>query len=197
MELVNIDFIQITSVFLVLFGIIDIIGSIPIILQIKEKGNEIKSFSVALVSFLILLLFFFMGEAILNLFNVDVESFAIAGALIIFIFALEMVLDVEFYKNNSPSSGSAIVPIAFPLVAGPASFTTLLSLRAKYDTINILIALLLNILFVWLVLNSTSLIERIFGKGGIYIFRKFFGIILLAISIKLFMENIGSLLGNF
>ncbi len=197
MNLGSLDFIQITSVFLVLFGIIDIIGSIPIILQLKEKGNEIKSFSVALVSFLILLLFFFMGEAILNLFNVDVESFAIAGALIIFIFAMEMVLDVEFYKNNSPNSGSAIVPIAFPLVAGPASFTTLLSLRAKYDTINILVALFLNIVFVWLVLNSTSMIEKIFGKGGIYIFRKFFGIILLAISIKLFMENIGSLMKHF
>ncbi len=193
----NLSLIEIGSVFIVLFSIIDILGSVPIILSIKDKGQKIKSLSVSAVALAILLLFFFGGDAILKLFNVDIQSFAVAGAIIIFIFALEMVLDVEIYKNNSPEGSSAIVPIAFPLVAGPASFTTLLSLRAEYGVENILIALVLNIAFVYLVLESTEKIERFFGKTAIYIFRKFFGIILLAISIKLFTINIGSLIEKF
>ncbi|NLI72074.1 MAG: MarC family protein [Bacteroidales bacterium] len=190
----NFDLVQIASTFIALFIIIDILGSIPIILGLKEKGEKIKALSISIVSFAILLLFLFAGDWILQLFNVDIQSFAVAGSLVIFLFALEMVLDVEIYKNRGPEGSASFVPIAFPLVAGPASFTTLLSLRAAYDVENIIVALFLNIIWVYLVLRFTGKIEKIFGEGGIYIMRKFFGIILLAISVKLFTENIGSLI---
>lgn len=190
----NFSLIQITSAFMVLFAIIDILGSIPIILNIKRKGQQVHPVKASLVALLILILFLFSGEAVLHLFNVDIESFAVAGALIIFIFSLEMILDIEIFRNKGPEGGSSIIPIAFPLIAGPGSFTTLLSLRAEYATENILVALLLNLIFVFLVLRSTSKIEKVIGEGGIYILRKFFGIILLAIAVKLFTTNIGSLL---
>jgi len=190
----NLSFIQITSAFMVLFAIIDILGSVPIILNIKSKGGTVHSFRASAVAFVILVGCLFGGEGVLHLFNVDIHSFAVAGALIIFIFALEMILDIELFRNKGPKRGSSIVPIAFPLIAGPGSFTTLLSLRAEYATENIIIALILNMIFVFFVLKSTSKIEKIIGEGGIYILRKFFGIILLAISVKLFTTNIGSLL---
>jgi len=186
--------IQITSAFMVLFAIIDILGSIPIILNIKKKSNVIHAFRASAIAFLIMVIFLFSGEAILRLFNVDIQSFAVAGAFVIFIFAIEMILDVEIFRNKGPEGGSSIVPLAFPLIAGPGSFTTLLALRAEYATENILIALVLNLIFVYFVIRSTSRIEKIIGEGGIYILRKFFGIILLAISVKLFTTNIGSLL---
>jgi len=179
---------------MVLFAIIDILGSIPIILNIKSKGQIVHASRASAVALFILILFLFTGEAVLRLFNVDIQSFAIAGSLIIFIFALEMILDIEIFRNKGPEGGSSIVPIAFPLIAGPGSFTTLLSLRAEYATENIIIALILNMMFVFLVLKSTSKIEKLIGEGGIYILRKFFGIILLAIAVKLFTTNIGSLL---
>lgn len=190
----NLSIIEITSAFMVLFAIIDILGSIPLILEIKKKASIVHAFRASAVAFLILISFLFTGEGILNLFNVDIQSFAVAGALVIFIFAIEMVLDVEIFRNKGPEGTSSIVPLAFPLIAGPGSFTTLLSLRAEYDTINIIIALVLNLLFVYFVLKSTSKIEKFIGEGGIYILRKFFGIILLAIAVKLFTANIGSLL---
>ncbi|MDD4992000.1 MAG: MarC family protein [Paludibacter sp.] len=190
----NFSFIQITSAFMVLFAIIDILGSIPIILNIKSKGQSVHASRASAVALFILILFLFTGEAVLKLFSVDIESFAVAGSLIIFIFALEMILDIEIFRNKGPEGGSSIVPIAFPLIAGPGSFTTLLSLRAEYATENIIIALVLNMIFVFLVLKSTSRIEKLIGEGGIYILRKFFGIILLAIAVKLFTTNIGSLL---
>jgi len=186
--------IQITSAFMVLFAIIDILGSIPIILNIKRKGQNVHALRASAVALLILVVFLFSGEAVLRLFNVDIQSFAVAGALIIFIFSIEMILDVEIFRNKGPEGGSSIIPIAFPLIAGPGSFTTLLSLRAEYATENIIIALVLNMLFVFFVLKSTSRIEKLIGEGGIYILRKFFGIILLAIAVKLFTTNIGSLL---
>jgi len=190
----NFSFIQITSATMVLFAIIDILGSIPIILNIKRKGLVVYSFRASIVAFLILVGFLFSGEAVLRLFNVDIQSFAVAGALIIFVFSLEMILDVEIFRNHGPEGGSSIIPIAFPLIAGPGSFTTLLTLRAEYATENILAALIINMFFVYFVLKSTSKIEKLIGEGGIYIFRKFFGIILLAIAVKLFTTNIGSLL---
>jgi len=190
----NFSLIQITSATMVLFAIIDILGSIPIILNIKRKGLVVYSFRASIVAFFILVGFLFSGEAVLRLFNVDIQSFAVAGALIIFVFSLEMILDVEIFRNHGPEGGSSIIPIAFPLIAGPGSFTTLLTLRAEYATENILAALILNMIFVYFVLKSTSKIEKIIGEGGIYIFRKFFGIILLAIAVKLFTTNIGSLL---
>ena len=179
---------------MVLFAIIDILGSIPIILNVKRRTKNIQPIKASVVALTILVLFLFTGKWILSLFGVDIQSFAVAGALIIFIFAIEMILDVEIFRNHGPEGSSSIVPLAFPLVAGPGSFTTLLSLRAEYSTINILIALVLNIIIVYAVLRSTSKIEKMIGEGGIYILRKFFGIILLAISVKLFTTNIGSLL---
>jgi multiple antibiotic resistance protein len=190
----NFSIIQITSAFMVLFAIIDILGSIPIILNIKRKGQNVHAFRASAVALLILLAFLFSGEGVLRLFNVDIQSFAVAGALIIFIFSLEMILDVEIFRNKGPEGGSSIIPIAFPLIAGPGSFTTLLSLRAEYSTENIIAALILNLIFVYFVLKTTSKIEKFIGEGGIYILRKFFGIILLAIAVKLFTSNIGSLL---
>jgi len=190
----NFSLIQITSAFMVLFAIIDILGSIPIILNIKRKGQTVHALKASAVALLILIVFLFSGEAVLKLFNVDIQSFAVAGALIIFVFSLEMILDVEIFRNKGPEGGSSIIPIAFPLIAGPGSFTTLLSLRAEYATENIITALILNLVFVYFVLKSTSKIERFIGEGGIYILRKFFGIILLAIAVKLFTSNIGSLL---
>jgi multiple antibiotic resistance protein len=190
----NFSLIELTSAFMVLFAIIDILGSIPLILDIKKKANVVHAFRASSIAFLILIAFLFTGEGILKLFNVDIQSFAVAGALVIFIFAIEMILDVEIFRNKGPEGSSSIVPLAFPLIAGPGSFTTLLSLRAEYDTINIIIALILNLLIVYFVLKSTSRIEKVIGEGGIYILRKFFGIILLAIAVKLFTSNIGSLL---
>jgi len=190
----NFSFIEITSAFMVLFAIIDILGSIPIILNIKKKNNKIYAFWASLIALLILVLFLFTGEGILKLFSVDIESFAVAGALIIFIFAIEMILDIEIFRNNGPKSSSSFIPLAFPLIAGPGSFTTLLSLRAEYQIENIIVALVLNLAFVYLVLKSTNRIERIFGEAGIYILRKFFGIILLAIAVKLFTTNLNHLL---
>ncbi len=190
----DLSFIQIASAFIVLFSIIDILGSIPIIMSIREKGEQINPLRTSVISIVILIAFYFGGEAILRLFTLDFSSFAVAGSLVIFIFALEMVLDIELFQHEGPKGSTSIVPIAFPLVAGPASFTTLLSIRAEYATENIMIALFLNIVIVYLVLKSTDQIERIIGKGGIYIMRKFFGIILLAISVKLFTTNIGDLI---
>ena len=190
----NFNLIQITSAFMVLFAIIDIMGSIPIILNIKLKSKNVNPLRASLIAFFILVAFLFTGEGILKLFNVDIESFAVAGALVIFIFGMEMILDIELFRNKGPEGSSSIVPLAFPLIAGPGSFTTLLTLRAEYSTINILIALVLNMIFVFFVIRSTSKIEKLIGEGGIYILRKFFGIILLAISVKLFTTNIGSLL---
>lgn len=192
----NFDLQQIISAFIVLFAIIDILGSIPIIMGIKDRGETIKPLRVTLISLAILVAFLFGGEGILRLFHVDIESFAVAGALIIFIFAMEMILDVEIFKNRGPEGSASIVPLAFPLVAGPASFTTLLSLRAEYAMENILVAVVLNLIFVYIVLRSTGKIEKFIGKGGIYIIRKFFGIILLAIAVKLFVTNIGYLLSG-
>jgi multiple antibiotic resistance protein len=196
----NFSIIQIASAFIVLFAIIDILGSIPIILNIKKKAHNLLAFKASAIALVILVFFLFSGEYILRLFNVDIQSFAVAGAMVIFLFAIEMILDVEIFRNKGPEGTSSIVPLAFPLIAGPGSFTTLLSLRAEYAMENILIALVLNLLLVYVVLRLTDKIEKILGEGFIYIIRKFFGIILLAISVKLFTTNIGSLfmllLGN-
>ena len=189
----NLHFVEIVSAFIVLFAVIDILGSVPIILDIKKKGTKFSPFKATSISFLILILFLFIGEALLGLFNVDISSFAIAGSFVLMIMAFEMILGIEIFKHGDSPNGATIVPIAFPLIAGAGSFTTLLSLRAEYQMINILIALLLNILFVYFVLKSTHIIERIIGNGGIYVLKKFFGIILMAMSVKLFITNLGNL----
>lgn len=190
----ELSFIEITSAFMVLFAIIDIFGSIPIIMNIKKKNKNIHAFWASLVALLIMILFLYTGEGILKLFSVDIQSFAVAGSLIIFLFAIEMILDVEIFRNHGPKSSSSFIPLAFPLIAGPGSFTTLLSLRAEYQTENIIIALVLNLGLVYFVLKSTTKIENVIGEGGIYILRKFFGIILLAIAVKLFTTNISFLM---
>ena len=188
------SFVQFSSAFIILFAIIDITGSIPIILSLKSKGVDINPVKTSSVALGIMILFLFLGERIMSLFHVDIESFAVAGAFVLFIMSLELILDVEIFRNNTPKNIGAIVPIAFPLVAGPGSFTAMISLRAEFDTINIFFALIANLLFVFVVLKATGRIEKLLGKGGIYILRKFFGIILLAIAVKLFTSNVQHLI---
>ena len=182
--------LEILATFMVLFAIIDILGSIPIILDVKAKTGSIYPGKTTLVAYGIMLLFLFVGEPLLGLFGVDISSFAIAGSIILLLMGLEMVLGIQLFKHELGGSG-AIVPIAFPLIAGAGSITTLLSLRAEYHFVNILVALSLNMIIVYLVLRLTTFFERILGPGGLHILRKFFGIILLAISIKLFLSNTG------
>ncbi|HEX7494220.1 MAG TPA: MarC family protein [Bacteroidales bacterium] len=185
--------IEILAAFMVLFAIIDIPGSIPIIIDIKAKSGDIKSKKVTLVSFLILLAFLFIGSPLLGIFGIDVSSFAIAGSFIIFLIAMEMILGIELFKQDSHGGGS-IFPIAFPLIAGAGSITTILSLKAEYQTINIFIALILNMIVIYLVLRLTTLFEKILGAGGLQILKKVFGVILLSIAIKLFVTNTGIVL---
>jgi multiple antibiotic resistance protein len=186
-----INAVEIFAAFMVLFAIIDILGSIPIILDLKKKAGVINSERVTFVAFLIMIGFLFIGDPLLSVFGVDISSFAIAGSFVVFLLGLEMVLGIELFKHDSPGKGGVIVPLAFPLIAGAGSITTMLSLKAEYATINILIALTLNMLFVYLVLRLTKWFERILGPGGVHILRKFFGIILLAIAVKLFLSNTG------
>ena len=186
----NFNFQQILSAFIVLFAVIDIIGAIPIIINLKDKGKDVNALKATLISFLLLLGFFYAGDILLRLFHVDIESFAVAGAFVIFLLSLEMILDIEIFKNQGPIKEATLVPLVFPLLAGAGSFTTLLSLRAEYASVNIIVALILNMLWVYFVVRMTRKVEKVLGKGGIYLIRKFFGIILLAISVKLFMSNI-------
>lgn len=186
----QINAMQIFSASIVLFAIIDILGSTPIILNYQAKGINISPTKITLVSLTFMLLFLFGGELVLKLFHVSVEAFAVAGSLVLMIMAIEMVCDVEIFKNNGPESVSSIVPIAFPLVAGPGTFVALISLHAEYAMINVLIALAINMLWVFCVLKATKPIQKFLGEGGIYIMRKFFGVILMAISVKLFANNL-------
>lgn len=186
----NFNFQQILSAFIVLFAVIDIIGAIPIIIDLKDKGKDVNALKATLISFLLLLGFFYAGDILLRLFHVDIESFAVAGAFVIFLLSLEMILDIEIFKNQGPIKEATLVPLVFPLLAGAGSFTTLLSLRAEYASVNIIVALVLNMLWVYFVVRMTRKVEKVLGKGDIYLIRKFFGIILLAISVKLFMSNI-------
>ena len=186
----NFNFQQILSAFIVLFAVIDIIGAIPIIIDLKDKGKDVNALKATLISFLLLLGFFYAGDILLRLFHVDIESFAVAGAFVIFLLSLEMILDIEIFKNQGPIKEATLVPLVFPLLAGAGSFTTLLSLRAEYASMNIIVALVQNMLWVYFVVRMTRKVEKVLGKGGIYLIRKFFGIILLAISVKLFMSNI-------
>ncbi len=192
----DISILHIFSAFMVMFAVIDIFGSIPIILGIKAKGGKIQAGKASLVALIIFILFLFLGESLLKLFGVDISSFAIAGSIIILFLALEMVLGIELFKEEESTSGASIVPIAFPLIAGAGSITTLLSLRAEYNQVNIIIALILNMVIVYFVLKSTKYLGNILGKGGIYILKKIFGIILLAIAIKLFLSNTGIEISN-
>jgi multiple antibiotic resistance protein len=190
------NFQETLSAFIVLFAVIDIIGSIPIILDLKQKGRNVNAIQATLISFGLMIAFFLAGDMILKLFQVDIASFAVAGSFVLFFMALEMILDIEIFKNQGPMKGATLVPLVFPLLAGAGSFTTLLSLRAEFAPLNIVIALVLNMVWVYAVLKCTDRIEHFLGKGGIYVLRKFFGIILLAIAVRLFAANITQLLGQ-
>ncbi|MFA7116911.1 MAG: MarC family protein [Bacteroidales bacterium] len=187
------SFKEIFSAFIVLFAVIDITGSSPIILGLKEAGKKVEPAKAAILSFALFMAFLFGGKAILALFSVDIQSFAVAGAIVIFILALEMVLDIEIFKYDGPSGSATIVPIIFPLVAGAGALTTVLSLRAEYRPENIVAALILNMIIVYFVLKKVDIVEKLIGKGGVYLMRKFFGIILLAMAVKLFSNNVGQL----
>ena len=190
------NFVEFISAFIVLFAIIDPIGIMPVVLTLRDKGKVISTKKAVLYSFSLMFAFFFVGDWILGLFGVDINSFAIAGGVIIFLMSLEMILDIEIFKDSSHLANNAtFVPLVFPLLAGAGSFTTLLSLRAEYESVNILSALAVNGVVVYIILSATAFIERTLGKGGIYFTRKFFGIILLAIAVKLFTGNIGHLVG--
>ena len=181
----TLNFQELISAFIVLFAVIDIIGAVPIILDLKQKGRAVNAVQATLIAAALLLGFFFAGDMMLKLFQVDIASFAVAGAFVIFLMSLEMILDIEIFKNQGPIKEATLVPLVFPLLAGAGAFTTLLSLRAEYASINIIIALVLNMIWVYFVVSMTGRVERFLGKGGIYIIRKFFGIILLAISVRL------------
>lgn len=186
----SIKAVNILSAFMVLFAVIDITGSIPIILDIKKKTGGIAPLRTTLVALVLMLGFLFGGELLLRLFGVDISSFAIAGALVMFLIGLELVLGIELFRYEGTKS-SAIIPVAFPLIAGAGSMTTLISLKAEYSQVEILIALGLNMIVVYFVLRATRFFERILGEGGIQVLKKFFGIILLAIAIRLFLSNTG------
>ena len=181
------------SAFLILFAVIDILGNIPIIVSLRKKVGHVQSEKATIVAGAIMIVFLFVGESILNLLGVNVQSFAIAGSLVIFFLALEMVLGISLYKEETPNTAS-IVPIAFPLIAGAGTMTSLVSIRAEFATVNILIAIVANMIVVYAVLKNTERLERILGIGGLSILRKVFGVILLAIAVKLFFTNLMPLL---
>lgn len=186
----NISLHEVLAVSTILFAVIDILGSIPAMLQIKTKVGYIKAEQATVVSFFIMIGFLFLGETILRFLGVDVKSFAIAGSFVIFFLAMEMILGIRLYKDDIPETAS-IVPIAFPLIAGTGTMTTLLSLRASYDSLTIIIGIFINLIVVYLVLRNLYRIERFLGVAGKNVLRKVFGIVLLAISVKLFRTNIG------
>jgi multiple antibiotic resistance protein len=188
----ELDLREIITVGMVLFAVIDIVGTIPIIVDLRTKHGHIESEKASLVAGLIMIIFLFIGEEFLNLIGIDVHSFAVAGSFVLFFLALEMILGIRIYRDEESSSAS-IVPIAFPLIAGAGTMTTLLSLRSQFHTINIVVAIVLNIIVVYLVLKSSSKIEKMLGKNGLGVIRKTFGVVLLAIAVKLFAANVKGL----
>ncbi|HCE54779.1 MAG: MarC family protein [Lutibacter sp.] len=193
----EINFKEILTATMVLFAVIDIIGSIPIIIDLRVKFGRLHSGKAAIVAAVIMIAFLFLGKSILNLIGIDVNSFAVAGSFILFFLALEMILGISLYKEEETNAKTAsIFPLAFPLLAGPGSLTTLLSLRAEFSTINIVFAIIINTIFLYIVLKTSVKIEKMIGKNGINIIRKVFGVVLLAIAVKLFTSNIQGLFQN-
>lgn len=183
-------FSQILSTSMVLFAIIDILGSIPVVIELRRKAGHIQSEKATLVATVLMIVFLFAGEGLLKVIGLDVASFAIAGSIVIFFIAMEMVLGLTIFTEEAPETVS-IVPLAFPLIAGAGTMTTLLSLKTEYATQNILVGILINMVFVYIVLKNTERLEKLFGKSGLNVLRKTFGVILLAIAIKLFRNNTG------
>lgn len=190
--------LEIITVFLVLFSIIDVTGSVPIFLNLRSQDKTIHPEKAALYSFMIMAIFLFVGEWILNLFGVEVSAFAIAGAIVLLIISIEMIFGVEIFKSDASSEGvsSTLFPVVFPLLAGPGSFTTLLAMRADFHVVNILIAVVLNLLIVYFVLKHLDFVQKILGNTGSYILRKFFGVILMAIAVKLITSNFNELINT-
>ena len=192
------DWQQFLGAFFVLFAIIDMPGSIPLIISMRKRGKIIKPVKAAVLAFIMFMIFYFVGEAFLNLFGVDTPSFAVAGSLIIFVMACEMILDISIFKDTTDTpKDSSFFPVVFPLIAGAGALTTMLAIRSQYTQINILLAIVANMFCVYAILRITSKIEKLLGAGMLYMLKKFFGIILLAISIKLFTSNITLLIGKF
>lgn len=190
----DLNFKDILAAFMILFAVIDIIGNIPIVIDLRSKAGHIQSEKASLIAGFIMIFFLFIGENILLLIGIDVNSFAVAGSFVLFFIALEMILGVSIYKNDENTNLTAsIFPLAFPLIAGPGSLTTLLSIKSEFTTENIIVAIILNVLLIYFVLKTSNKIENILGPNGIQIIRKVFGVILLAISVKLFTSNIQGL----
>ena len=186
------DISQIITVTFTLFAVIDVLGSLPVLISIKKKMGDINAFTATIVSGGLMLLFFLIGEQMLEFMGLDIKSFAIAGSIVIFILGLEMILGLEFFKNDKDDGNtSTLVPVAFPLIAGSGTLTTVMSLKAAYEYYNILIAILINLVIIYITLRSVNFLERILGPAGIAVIRKFFGVILLAIAVKIFRNNIG------
>lgn len=188
----NLNFKEIMTATMVLFAVIDIVGSIPIIVDLRRKAGHVQSEKASVVAALIMIIFLFVGDEILKLIGIDVNSFAVAGSFIIFFLAIEMILGITLYKDEAPETTS-IVPLAFPLIAGAGTMTTLLSMRAEYEVQNIIVAIIINIIFVYIVLKLSGKIEKLLGKSGLGVIRKIFGVILLAIAVKLFATNVTGL----
>ncbi|WP_202928974.1 MarC family protein [Chitinophaga agri] len=188
LDLFNFD--QILAITFTLFAVIDIVGSIPVLISLKEKLGHIDSGKATIASGFLMVLFLLVGEPFLNLLSVDVHSFAVAGSIVIFVIGLEMILGVEFFKSEKDTKTGSLIPIAFPLIAGSGTLTTIMSLKANYKETNILAGILLNLVIIFIVLRSLSWIERILGKAGLMVVRKFFGVILLAIAVKIFKSNL-------
>lgn len=188
----EIDLREIFTATMVLFAVIDIVGSIPIIIDLRQKAGHIQSEKASIVAAIIMIAFLFVGETILKLIGIDINSFAVAGSFVLFFLALEMILGIKLYRDEETGSTS-IVPIAFPLIAGAGTMTTILSIRAEFQTINIIIAIILNIVLVYGVLKSSARIERFLTKNGLSVIRKVFGVVLLAIAVKLFAANVKGL----
>ena len=185
------NFKEIFTAFMVLFAVIDVIGNIPIIIDLRKKAGHIQSGKASIIAGFIMILFLFLGKSILNMVGIDVNSFAVAGAFILFFLALEMILGITLYKDDANNAVTiSVFPLAFPLIAGPGSLTTLLTLRAEFRVENIIIAIVLNVILIFIVLKTSSKIERFLGQNGINIIRKVFGVIILAIAVKLFAQNV-------
>lgn len=189
----NFSWVEIFKASTVLFAVVDIVGSIPLIIKLKEKSGEIHALRASIVSLVIMVSFLIVGESILKLFGVEVEAFAVAGAFILFAMSLEMILGVTLFKDEVTGKTASVVPLAFPIIAGAGTMTSIVSLRAEYTQLNIAFAILINIIIVYITLRLTRRIENLLGEGGIAILKKVFGIILLAIAVKLFTSNVKAL----
>lgn len=187
------NFNELVTVIFTLFAVIDIVGSIPLLIAMKEKSGAIKSLKVTLISGALMILFLYLGKPFLSILGLDVKSFAVGGSIVIFLLGLEMVLGHEIFKGDKNAHSGTVVPIAFPIIAGSGTLTTIMSLKANYDELYIALGIFVNLIIVFAVLKSLNFIERLLGPGGLLAVRKFFGVILLAIAVKIFSSNVGAL----